>query len=113
MSQNKNLTFSQTIRAWFSLQRAAGPSQQSISPDLNIKALKSRGNDLLAQGKIGEANVYYRQVVELTPNDGVAHINLGYGLLELGELPAAKECFVTAQQWGARGAIALAGPYPP
>lgn len=90
----------QSIRTLLARNKSA-VSAGPIVPDEDAQSLRSRGNELLAQGRISEATDCYRQVVAMTPNDGLAHVNLGYGLMELGELPEASASF--------RQALALDG----
>jgi len=67
------------------------PSNETAAAE--AKALNARGNEFLAQGKVAEATACYRQVAELTPGNGLAHINLGYGLMEMGDLQSAGDSF--------------------
>lgn len=82
----------QSIRTLLARNKSA-VSAGPIVPDEDAQSLRSRGNELLAQGRISEATDCYRRVVAMTPNDGLAHVNLGYGLMELGQLREAVDSF--------------------
>ena len=53
-------------------------------------AAKSEGNAALAAGDLEAAVNSYRRAVELAPQDPLAHLNLGFGLLEMGQHESAR-----------------------
>lgn len=62
---------------------------------------RGRGNDALAQGKLDEAADCYRRAAQADAADPLARVNLGYVLLERGEMAQAEEALAQA--------VALAG----
>ena len=76
---------------------AVAVSQPAAVEGADVQALKSRGNELLAQGKLAEATEQYRHAIELTPLDAALHVNVGYGLLETGDLQGAKKSLLRAR----------------
>ncbi|MBC7602497.1 MAG: tetratricopeptide repeat protein [Ramlibacter sp.] len=53
-------------------------------------ALRSQGNALLAEGRIGEATDCYARACTLAPQDALSWLNHGFGLLSLGDFDGAK-----------------------
>lgn len=76
----------QSVKNLFSRPVVAAPPTARVA-DADVQALKSRGNELLAQGKTAEATEQYKRASEFAPLDAALHVNVGYGLLELDDLP--------------------------
>jgi Tfp pilus assembly protein PilF len=66
-----------------------------IDVDKAVDAL-TKGNELLAQGKLNEAIEQYSLAVKFNPEDEDTHYNLAFGLARLGKLEAAKKSYVEA-----------------
>ena len=54
-----------------------------------IAARRNLGHVLNQQGDVDGAMMLFRQVLELDPNDAMAHNNLGVALLQQGEVEEA------------------------
>ncbi len=63
----------------------------SSSSSAEAQHAKQNGNTALAIGDIAGAVTSYRRAVALSPTDPLAHLNLGFGLLEQGDLSAAED----------------------
>jgi tetratricopeptide (TPR) repeat protein len=62
---------------------------------------RGRGNEALGEGKLDEAADCYRRAAQADASDPLARVNLGYVLLERGEIASAAEALAQA--------VALAG----
>jgi tetratricopeptide (TPR) repeat protein len=51
---------------------------------------KKQGNELLAEGRVPEAEACYRRATQARPGDAAAHLNLGHALMEQQQFQGAR-----------------------
>jgi tetratricopeptide (TPR) repeat protein len=74
-----------------SLLRKLFGGPEAAAPAAGAAQWRSRGNAALSEGKLAEAAECFRQAASADPQDATSRLNLGYALLELGDVPNAHE----------------------
>ena len=82
------------LRTVFS--RFANPDRRGQPIALSSAEWRLRGNAALAGGKLAEASECYQQAARIDPQDALAHLNLGFVLLEQGDAAAAETPLLAA-----------------
>src|SRR2546421_610536 len=89
------------IRAMESIRRSKGGAPPEPETELDAGAVEAldharQGLALIAQGKLDEAVLRFREVVRLQPGSAEAHSDLGNSLRLLGRCDEAIACLDTA-----------------
>jgi tetratricopeptide (TPR) repeat protein len=85
----------------FLRKKSATPAPAPGAETSTAADWRGQGNAALARGALDEAARCYRQAILVAPRDAAAHVNLGYVLLEQGQVAEAAALLA--------GAVALAG----
>lgn len=66
------------------------PPVATVVPQVDVDALRARGNELLATGDMAQAETWFRKALEIRSNDVDVLVCLGYVLKEQGRLVEAR-----------------------